>query len=142
MNNEILHSNSTSIVSYVIKNGIGVWYYCEIEYWMMIGWSQWGIDLSKDIVAIEEAFLAVLQKYRVERTDLETMYREVDSENQAFFLRPLVVADFDKRQFFSNYFDRLLETMVLEGWTGTFCDVLDKIPENERYWLFEVGNPG
>jgi len=131
---------SDSIISFVFKNGVGAWYYCGIEYWIMADWSQWGIDLSQEIGAIEEAFLNIIEEYRVEQADLKAKFEAMDDDPKAFFMLPMVVADFDKRHFFSNYYDRLLETMVLKGWTGSFENVLDKIPENERYWIVRGEN--
>lgn len=131
---------SDSIISFVVKNGVGAWYYCGIEYWIMTDWSQWGIDLSQELGAIEEAFLNIIEEYRFEQADLKAKFEELNDETQAFFLLPMVVADFDKRHFFSNYYDRLLETMVLEEWTGSFENVLDKVPGNERYWIVSGEN--
>lgn len=133
-------STSSAIVAYVIKNDVGAWYYCGIEYWIMTDWSQWGIDLSQDKTSVEDAFLNAIEEYRVEQADLKAKFEKMDDDPKAFFLLPMVVADFDKRQFFSNYYDRLLETMVLEEWTGSFENVLDKVPGNERYWIVSGEN--
>ena len=67
MKNNNIKPRPGGVVYYVLENGVGTWYYTEIQKWIMTDWGQFGIAMDKDSRAVFADFLHnVLAKDQVE----------------------------------------------------------------------------
>ena len=126
------------VVVYVSYREERSWHYCSIQKWEMSTLSQWDINLSNELDEIGDEFVnKVLSNCKVSKNQLKATIQkliEEGNELQAFFLTPLISADFDNKKLVSHYFDVSVETLVLNGWQGEYSDVRNLIPEKEHYW--------
>jgi len=126
------------VISYVLENGVGTWYYAEIQKWIMTDWGQFGVDMDQESRTIVTDFLHnVLSEDQVEisqiKETIEALWADGKGLQAAFFL-PMVFVDVANRQLYSNYYDVPIERAVLAGWEGKYEEVKNKIPIAQRYW--------
>ena len=108
--------------------------YCSVDYLIMSDWSQWEIELNGSDDEIRKQFFALVKEFEVSVDDLSETLKSRTAEHEKCFLTPLIVLDFDKKEFYSNYFDRPIEQSILPGWNGQFCEVNEHISEKLWYW--------
>lgn len=124
-----------NVVTFVVGEEKQFWIYSPIDYLVMSDWSQWGIQIDdENRDKIYPDFFNTIQDFIVSNDNLTKILKGASNDHERYFSLPLVIIDFSKKELYSNYFDRALETHVLNDWKGEYRDVLDLIPDDYRYW--------
>jgi hypothetical protein len=119
--------------------GVWHWYVTEREYWFLNVEMEerFGIRvLNEETAAV---FLQAIQEEQVSAAELKSVlqqFRESHHESDEWLKYvPSFLVDFDRQLFFSMFPEPAsFEHYMPDGWTGSYMDFLDKVPENERYW--------
>jgi hypothetical protein len=138
MKNNNIEPRPGGVISYVLENGVGTWYYAEIQKWIMTDWGQFGIDMSKESCEVVTDFLHnILSEDKVEinqiKETIDALWADGKDLQAAFFL-PMIFVDVANRQLYSNYYDVSIERFVLAGWEGKYEEVKGRIPMDQRFW--------
>lgn len=121
------------LVSYVVTNNNSNWYVIPVDYWVMNHWGQWGISWNLSDEEKGEKFLELIDQFKVAIHEITTYYNNLEIADQENCL-PKVYADFDKKDFYTNFGEWVLEDSLLESWNGNRMDVKELIVKSERYW--------
>jgi hypothetical protein len=85
------------------------------------------------------AFLDNMRDYAADCAQLQACMItavEYGDKEDLIDCRPSLLVDFDARNLESLYPEyESFETYVPDGWSGSYTDFLDKIPEECRYWV-------
>jgi hypothetical protein len=150
-----------NIVVGVVYDGAFEWYVSEKTYWILdlnileaayakkgfhtagvhdpLATWRFGIKVVDEYSAA--AFLDNMQDYAADCAELQdcmlTAVQFGDKED-IIDCRPSLLIDFDARSLESLYPEyESFETYVPDGWSGSYTDFLDKIPEACRYWVVD-----
>lgn len=135
------------------------WYVTEKEVWFLDqnkwgeafsqagyevpeGTDRFGIDVVDETTA--DRFLSEIESFRVLAGDLRAAFaerlREAPEEARDEFA-PALLVDFDARRLASMFPEpSSFEDFVPSGWTGQYCDFLEEVPRDERYWIHGKSN--
>ena len=113
---------SGGIVTYIIIDKIGCYYYGENSCWLLDDWS--------DEVTNGEYF-KIIDKLKINPSHLSEDFLSKNT--------PQLIIDFDELKLYSNYYDQSLENRVPHNWEGVWVEdtaaFLEQIPESHRYWI-------
>lgn len=123
----------------VCFQGIWRWYVTEREYWFLNVEMEerFGIHvLNEETAAV---FLEAIQEEQVSTAELRCEpqhFREKHREGDEWLKYvPSFLVDFDQRLFFSMFPEPAsYEHYMPEGWTGSYSNFLERVPETECYW--------
>ncbi|MGQ8871271.1 hypothetical protein [Paenibacillus sp. TSA_86.1] len=118
------------------------WYVTEREYWFLNVEMEerFGIHvLNEETAAV---FLQAIQEEQVSSGELRSVllqFREMHHVGDEWLKYvPSFLVDFDRRLFFSMFPEPAsFEHYMPDGWTGSYRDFLEQVPEDERYWKLE-----
>ncbi|WP_124728374.1 hypothetical protein [Staphylospora marina] len=143
------------IVVGVIRSGEWQWYVTEKELWVMDypKWAQAYVDSEFEHMApdaeVDRFGIPVLDE---ETVDLFLEYvreQQINGEELTLWMEealasgwqdlsgwePSLLIDFDRQVLISRHPERhFFERYVPDRWIGEYCDFLEQVPEEERYW--------
>jgi len=163
----VLTDDWNDFVVAVVFQGEWRWYRTIPEYWFLDlpKWmADFGDAQASDIAdfrfgvrILDEStagqFLSAIEHRRQTLESLRLMLKEYlpflindeEDEGGRLMIRetyPQFLVDFDRREFTShftpdNQVDVMFENYVPEGWKGQFAAFIEKVPEEQRYWVID-----
>ena len=81
-------------------------------------------------------FFAEIMLDQTSAGELAYLWSRAETEEQRLALTPSLYVDFDKRVLYSQYQeqDMSFETLVPDGWKGSYYNFFSMIPPDEQYW--------
>ena len=104
----------------------------------------WILDHFSSFDSFDEMYFNHIQKYKVDFDVMKENYSLIEegedfskNELQSYFV-PLIIIDFDKREYLSNFYEQALEIRMVGDWKGFFIEdqneFLNHVPFDFNYW--------
>ncbi|WP_248061068.1 hypothetical protein [Paenibacillus silvae] len=126
-------------IACVCFQGMWRWYVTEREYWFLNVEMEERFDIQVLNEDTAKAFLEAIQEEQVSTAELRSElqhFRGTHPEGDEWLKYvPSFLVNFDQKLFFSMFPEPAsYEHYMPEGWTGSYSDFLERVPETERYW--------
>lgn len=128
----MVHYDYNQILGMITLNGVTSFYLGEPAEWVMdyqkydptYNPQDWNYIFRGNILYVDEnnaqSFIDTMGEYQLKEDEIESFLQEFDDED----IRPLVLIDFDQKNFVNNFYDISFEKYIPRHWKGIFDDPL------------------